>query len=76
MRCRNKRKNKKQKDEEEEEKYNKTKLSKLGRSVFEATIHELTISLWETPRIIRNANIHTVISQKKVRKFIQTSVES
>ena len=62
MRCRNKRKNKKQKDEEEEERYNKTKLSKLGRSVFEPTIHELTISLWETPRIIRNANIHTVIS--------------
>ena len=47
MRCRNKRKNKKQKDEEEEERYNKTKFSKLGRSVFEPTIHELTISLWE-----------------------------
>ena len=46
MRCRNKRKNKKQKDEEEEEeeKYNKTKLSKLGRSVFEPTIQEMTIS--------------------------------
>ena len=65
MRCRNKRKNKKAKDEEEEERYNKTKLSKLGRSVFEATIHELTISLWETPRIIRNANIHTVISTEE-----------
>ena len=46
MRYRNKRKNKKQKDEEEEEteKYNKTKLSKLGRSVFEHTIHEMSIS--------------------------------
>ena len=65
MRCRNKTKNKKEKDEEEEERYNKTKLSKLGRSVFEATIHELTISLWETPRIIRNANIHTVISTEE-----------
>ena len=46
MRCRNKRKNKKQKDEEEEEEaeeetYNKTKLSKLGRSVFEPTIQEM-----------------------------------
>ena len=65
MRCRNKGKNKKEKDEEEEERYKKTKLSKLGRSVFEATIHELTISLWETPRIIRNANIHTVISTEE-----------
>ena len=35
MRCRNKRTNKKQKGETEEDKYNKTKLSKLGRSVFE-----------------------------------------
>ena len=65
MRCRNKRKNKKEKDEEEEERYNKTKLSKLGRSVFEATIHELTISLWKTPRIIRNANIHAVTSTEE-----------
>ena len=45
MRCRNKRKNEKQKDEEEEEEtYNKTKLSKLGRSVFEPSIQEMTIS--------------------------------
>ena len=44
MRCRNKRTNKKQKGEEaEEERYNKTKLSKLGRSVFDPTIQEMTI---------------------------------
>ena len=44
MRCRNKRKNKRQKDEEEEEKYNQTKVQMLGRSVFEPTIQETTIS--------------------------------
>ena len=30
------------KEEEEEEKYNKTKLSKLGRSVFEPTFQEMS----------------------------------
>ena len=44
------RKNKKQKDEEEEEKYNNTKLSKLGRWVFEPSIQEMTISLRENVR--------------------------
>ena len=39
-------KNKKKK-EEEEEKYNKTKLSMLGRSVFERALQEMSKLRWE-----------------------------
>ena len=43
-----KKKTKKKKEkEEEEETYNKTKLSKLGRSVFEPTFQEMSKLRWE-----------------------------
>ena len=39
--------NKKKKKEEEEEQYNKTKLSMLGRSVFERALQEMSKLRWE-----------------------------
>ena len=38
---------KKKKEKEEEEKYIKTKLSRLGRSVFEPTFQEMSKLRWE-----------------------------
>ena len=38
----NKTKNKKKKEEEEDEKYNTTKLSMLGRSVFERALQDMS----------------------------------
>ena len=43
-----KKKTKKKKKKEEEEKYNKTKLSRLGRSVFEPTFQDMSTLRWES----------------------------
>ena len=64
----NKKKTKKneKKKEEEEEKYNKTKLSMLGRSVFEPTFQEMSKLRWE---IVQNRETcgyyHCNINNKK-----------